>query len=574
MTLLRHLIWNDVRRFRWVLLLWVILVATVATLNGVHPILASDPRTLNLVGIASSLLWFAELLVMIALPPLVIQSDVVLGSNAFWMTRPIPPWLLLAAKTLLLIALFVLLPVVAEAIVMIWYHVPADAILRVAAERILGQTVLLTLLMAAAALTANMSRFVVLCVGVLVGLAAALTLMVTIGSAFARNALTTARPYAASAGEAGYSIASDPTGEIVMALLATCAAMALVMVQYRTRSRWRSVAAGVGGLLVVLGTPFVWSPRGLAPPLELPPGAELIRLVAEPDSVEANREGAGYFLDQLAIRQAKAAVRLDGLPPEWSANINLLGAALQLPDNRRILSFTGYATAVSMVGMDENPARVASRHVLNVDGLSDSTPVEGALPVILSLQDADYVRLVGTAVKYEGRFQVQLTRHDVDGTLPLRVGATHQRGAYRVVIDAVTRHADGTYVRVRASNALSGFDRTARRNCAYYLRNASRREALLGSTEWLGEESVFRAILPFYGYSMSGEATSGFSVRAVRVRFPEWTYANAPAPRVLDDGWMADAEMVIVCTTTAAAVNRTLMMERLSIPPATATTSR
>ena len=56
--------------------------------------------------------------------PLVVQADPLVGTDAFWMTRPIPWRALLAAKVIPLWVFIAAVPVVAEAAAMVAYHVP------------------------------------------------------------------------------------------------------------------------------------------------------------------------------------------------------------------------------------------------------------------------------------------------------------------------------------------------------------------------------------------------------------------------------------------------------------------
>jgi hypothetical protein len=114
MKFLIHCLAADVRRFWPAIAAWLFVVAAGASIDGIRPLLAADVRVLNLVGVAGTLLWLTELLLLFVLIALVVQAHPLVGSDAFWMTRPIPPSTLLASKLALLGILIVAAPAIAE----------------------------------------------------------------------------------------------------------------------------------------------------------------------------------------------------------------------------------------------------------------------------------------------------------------------------------------------------------------------------------------------------------------------------------------------------------------------------
>jgi hypothetical protein len=56
---------------------------------------------------------------------------------------------------------------------------------------------------------------------------------------------------------------------------------------------------------------------------------------------------------------------------------------------------------------------------------------------------------------------LRLCCHDLEATLPLQRDATHQNGAYRLVITGVERSPGGFSIVARESEATSMFDRRA-----------------------------------------------------------------------------------------------------------------
>ena len=142
MSIINHLIAADVRRHRLLLVAWLAIVIATTTLAGARPALAAGGVGPT-VGILSSLLSLTQVLLLLVLIPAVIQTHPLVGSDAFWMTRPIPPGTLLVAKLVLLGVATIVIPTLAEAILMAAYAVPLAQIVVVAA-----QTALYNLLLA------------------------------------------------------------------------------------------------------------------------------------------------------------------------------------------------------------------------------------------------------------------------------------------------------------------------------------------------------------------------------------------------------------------------------------------
>jgi hypothetical protein len=68
---------------------------------GSRPALAANADARELASLLGDLVWFAQVLLMGVLVALVVQAHPVVGSDAFWMTRPIPPRTLPASKLVL-----------------------------------------------------------------------------------------------------------------------------------------------------------------------------------------------------------------------------------------------------------------------------------------------------------------------------------------------------------------------------------------------------------------------------------------------------------------------------------------
>ena len=547
MRLLAHLLAADLRRHRLLVAFWLLVVASTAILDGVRPTLATDPALRGMAAFLGSLLWLAELLLRIVLVALVVQTHPLVGSDAFWMTRPIPPPTLLASKLVLLGVLTVVAPAFAKAALMAAHGVPPALIGEVAVETALFQTFWLVVLMTAASLTSNLTRFALLCGGALVALA----LVVTATAAIMFAQIDDGPRDAGGAGT------EEPTATIVLTIVAVVAGVALLAVQYRTRSRIRSVPVGAAGLILAFLVSEAWPWPILAPKVDVPAWAtreSALRLIALGETVEVNEE-MPMFSARTAWRSARAQLRLAGVEPGWTADVGVVDATLQLDGGIRLASAASAYPVPVPIGDEEHPTRGVVRHLLRAQRVVDSAPPRAESAILFFLRDAEFSRLAPATGTYRGRFHVRLSRHDIEARLPLRPGATHHRGAYRLVIDDVEHTSGSVSILARESDATSIFDRRPAPRFDFYLRNERSGDAVLGAGQPLGEEFVFGRFLPF---SIGGSVqTSGFRARGLVIRFPPG-YGVEGASLSIEDDWVEGAELVVVRATREGSVERTL----------------
>lgn len=546
MRLVQHLVRADIRQFRLLLAVWLILVVSGAILDGVRPMLAADLAVRSAAGLVGSLLWLAELLFGVALIALLVQAHPLVGSDAFWMTRPISPRALLAAKAILLGVVMIALPVFADVGLMAFYEVPPTRIATVSLQTTLFWMFWIVALMSAAALTANLTTFALLLGGAL--LAIALILAATVAIAMGSFAEL---PSSASA-----SFGTDePTSDIMLWVLLIVSGVTLLIVQYRTRVRSRAIATGVGGILVAIVVTWAWPWPILAPTIVVPAwaaDASMLRLASNTETVKID-EDLSWLHRHPVWNVVRARVTLAGIAPGWSALVGAQQAVVQLDAKTRVTSpFPAHPTEVAIESGEASQSRSVVRRLLGVRRLLDTVPTSDDTTILLFLSDPDLRRLTPANGTYEGRFQVVLTRYDIEAVLPLRNGAIHQNGAYRFAIHAVERARGRLSIVAHESNALSMFDRRPPQHFTFYLRNLQAGEALHGAEQELRDDVA----LPF-SMGFAGSQNPGFTARALLVQFPPG-YGLQEKPLRLDDRWIEQAELVIVSATPAGSVERSL----------------
>ena len=544
MTLLWHLIAADLRRHHLVLIAWLVVIAATATLEAVTPMLASNVSVGVSISLLASLLWLTEWLLMVFVVALVIQTHPLVGSNAFWMTRPIRPGMLQASKMAMLATFMVGVPMIAGVVVMAVYHVPTRHVLAVSVDTVIFRSSWLTAVTIVAALTPTLARFALACAGVLGAFAVALATTISIALARIDDAPTIAPMQM-----------WDPTSDVVLLVLGIASGIALLFVQYQTRSRMQSVVIGVAGVSAAILAAEAWPWPLLSRRLEVPIWAaapDWPRLVARPDTVKA-RDPVEGMARRAKWRSIAAGLHIDGVPVGWSSQVVLLEATLNVPGKGRLVSAAYGSAPVPSLDGKPNPVNEVVRAALGVQRLVHRGSPSGESIPVLTIQDSDFRRFMSSVGEYRGRFQIVPTRYEIEARLPLRAGAMHQRDAYRIVIENVEFASGTTAIEVRASNATAMLDRHPRPERTYYLRNEQLSEAMEGvaSSPHLG----WGLVPGFY----SSEPTLGFTAQRLDVEFiPRY---DLPGPMfTIDQRWLEGAELVIVRATDARTFERTLEM--------------
>ena len=120
----------DLLWFRLLLAAWVLMKKSLNTVflqRGPSPRSRyADVRTRTALGLLAVVLfldrggwgWISS-------SPLVVQTHPLVGSDAFWMTRPIPPVTLMLSKVVLLSALFLVVRTLSDIAIMAAYDLPA-----------------------------------------------------------------------------------------------------------------------------------------------------------------------------------------------------------------------------------------------------------------------------------------------------------------------------------------------------------------------------------------------------------------------------------------------------------------
>jgi hypothetical protein len=546
MSLLRHLVKADFRQFRWILVIWCGLVVTSATIHGGRPMFAEYSRPYELLGLLAALVWTGGLLVMLGFIAQVVQAHPLVGTTAFWMTRPIPPRTLLGAKLVFVCIVMVLVPVVAEMALMAAHRVSLETMIVLALQAAIAQAFWVFLAMSFAALTPGLAQFFLLCGATPVAVALGLFLMTLAGSAVGWDLM--AVPAAFEQARAGAAF-------VVLTIIA---AATLLLVLYHTRSRARSVIVGAAMLLLALSLPeLLQRPVGIDASALPQWAATLPQPTMDPASILTERRSS---TDDAIVR---GRVALAGMLPNWSAlaavksaGIDVGGTTIRTTSGSSGMMFGNFLSppAVSADGTAEPSTEAAVKHILGVDTVVGMPASDSQLAELITIPQSDIGRFSSKPVHYRGTLTVSFSERTVAAVLPLRRGSTFTDGATRLEVTAFDVLA-GQYVRVtvRESVGRTIVDETSPFGFEIYLRNAISREAVYG--EYGSYRQDFSPSILWPVAVVTEGRPLGFRVDAIHVQLPPYT---SNVSMRLDPAWLDRAQLVIVRVRQGGSLERIL----------------
>lgn len=246
MNLTWHIVKKDLRALRWPLGLWILLI--IAKLGVGVALLNADGT--------EGLEWFNKMdalakvlsafeFVSFVLTAAIIQQDLMVGTTAFWMTRPISGARLLRAKLICIGLVFIVAPVLVALPWWLGCNYGISEIGWAVAETVAAQAIAVLLGLLWSVVTDGFARF----------------LMWTLVTLFATPMLTGIITFTVYRKQPGVVSELVATRFLLALVLAVAGAIVVVVHQFLTRNTWRSI--GIIGAtvlcIVITGSFWPWS---------------------------------------------------------------------------------------------------------------------------------------------------------------------------------------------------------------------------------------------------------------------------------------------------------------------------
>lgn len=540
MNMLMHNLKKDIRHFRILLILWFALLLLQTAVSGFGATVgaANIVMTITLKTLAT-LMPLLQCVLIVAMIPLLIHDEPLVGTTAFWFTRPIARKTLLSSKALFAGAFLVLPPVAVQMILLAGTGISAGHLLLAVFETLLQSLSFLLVVAGLAVLTPNFARFAL--VGVI-------CFVVSMLIAFCVSMVRLFLDPEGMAAQMEQRHTLELSRSIVSSLLMIATGTVVVWHQYLTRRSVRSFVMFVMGILLCFVAGQKWPWDFLAVPRVAVSSAlvDTNRVVLAMDRVNGAScsESSSLLGNAKKRRHVSSGLMISGLPESVFTKFNVEKAILTLPDGK-----AGPAVGPSSALSYDGPR--GWHEVALMDALGNMTVVNSQNQGIinrfntthlLTLSEDDFLACESKEMNLSLTVDVETFRYQVVASIPLRKKAYAEQGTRQTLITDIVRATQGCTVMLR--------ERWVNLPYAKETRLRSMRERFTNKSGWLYvlcNRKRQQAVLPEDAHE---SVNFTFDQNAhLRMENQQLRFANDRNYRLdfqLDDNWLADAELVCI----------------------------
>jgi len=545
---------KDIRHFHWLLMGWAGLM-----------VLQLAAGTMDL-WINNYLVYKVVSMVFIPLAPLMqtiflaifvcllIQDEPLVGSTAFWFTRPISRLELASAKALFMCVFFLFPILLVELLLLTCHGAALGHIILAVPEIILGQFSIIVSCWILAAVTSRFAFFVLAGIG-------ALAFNVIISSIVSMLKLVAFKTFDIE------DIALYQCAGVVLSLLIAVAGIGIIIHQYLTRKTRYSVVFALILLISIPAITYGWKWDFLKSKI-----APVDKAIVNPDNVGIQADSNTYASDDYSSqlfgnrKQRKIisrGLKITGLPQGVAVNLNKLRAIKLKIDNSDIPGLASSLSSHSTYELLENKDKLDAIEQTIGTPLVNKDNYGNAFTKLLQINNDEYLKYLSASGTYSAEAVLAAYRYDKAAELPLKKGARYDKGSEHIVINDILRETGGCNIILRNIEVSLLFDGKndvvspylLSVDTVYVLVNRKRGEAFLPDRNRMQIGRIFQS------HSKRLQANMDeiiFSCIKENRSLPE-----------INDAWLADAALVILKTVQLGEFSRPINIENFSLASGT-----
>lgn len=549
MNMILHIFKKDIRRTRALLVVWIGVVALQCVLIGTS-VRPGDHVLQGLYYTISVIAPLLQMLVLLVMIPVLVQEEPLVGTTAFWFTRPIPRPALLGSKALFA-AMLVLLPLAAELCVLLANGFTPHDMRLAALEIVLTGIAFIAPIALIAVFTSSFGRFAI--AGAIVYVAFTL---VNLAIVLLRMLI---RPEWAIAASQNLTLVRST--QVAAHLLAAFAGCAIIAHQYLSRRTGRSIGFAVVLAVASIAIGSFWPWNFFKVPPSSPTGGGIDAAAVKLSLGRViSQEISGIRGIGAPQRNFTGEIEVSGLPEGCVAVPKLANPKVTLADGKSL-----EVQQVEMGTMMMRPDLEAIDRTLGDSPVANRGFRPWRLTTLFRMSADAYGRYASQAVTLTGNVDLVVSKYVVAAEMPLVRGARYDNGSEHIVITDVLRQGEGIEIVLHRSRpqllfgqadwspaaaaaVLASIDHG---KTAYVLRNLRRHESVIEQLD--------------QGVDLSAIALIGsrrLLQQNVRLLFgPE---QNVLTPDLSED-WLADAKLVRLELVPIAEFPMRLTAEKLRL---------
>ncbi len=564
MNIITHVLKKDVIRLKYLMLVWLLLIIVQLALGIFGHKLAAEVFELQmLLPLLMRLIGFLQALMMVIVIPLIIQDDSVVGTTAFWYTRPILRKDLLLSKSSAMLTFLVLPLLAAELFVLSANGASGYHLALAVPEVVIEKLAFIIPFVILAAVTPKLSRYALVGVIVFAIVVVIMILMFVTAMIFpAIRQLGNSKIYETASLEASYTTAKCLYTIIIGGLL--------ISYQFMTRRTSRTAMLFVGACIVMwVGTLF-WN-------------FDFLKESAAVESSAIKVEGISLGFDsqhmmvsdeiQFSKKEArKKSINtrntISGLPEGQFTILRRMGdAKMEYPDGSVLNS--KYVSTMKRRGYYNEKFMAPIQKALGDVKLMNPFNEKFSYTEIFSLEETNFHKYKDKTGAYSARAELDIYKYNIVSKVSLGEGMKGVFGAEQIVVYDVLKRDNAVSVILHEKKINLLFDRRIKKvsridlsrnmyseySPVYLLVNKERREA------FLPEPTMS---------NISADALDALGPRRVNTKarmldFMDVNSRNSALPR-MDKEWLAGAELVRMNAVLTGTADVDFRVEDFSLP--------
>ena len=532
MNLVLHHFRKDLRSQRILLGLWLLLVLLQFGIAFWAP-RADDIVMHGLYSVAVFAVPLLGSLLLLVLVPLLVLQEPLVGTSAFWLTRPLSGRQLLAAKGLF-VAVLAGLPLLAQSVLLAANGATLREVGLGALQLAVSQLSWIAILFALAVFASSFGRFAI--IAAVYGLVA-----VAFGLGVYWYGLFHDPDYAA---DAMRKLSLSLSRNLVDAFLTVAFGTAVAAHQYLTRNTRRSLFLVLAAWAAVAVGGHLWPWDFLKP-------APFAGTAFDAAPLRLSLIGRVSAFDQASLRggAARKAVNgtflTEGLPAGTVVRIRNIDSSLARPGGGTVKIVR---TSINAFGESDAEALEKALGAVILNGERDHFDTQN----LFAVEAAEYAKDGAAPLDFSARIEVEAAHWVAQPDIPLQKGARWSRGSERLVVASVLQQPDGVDILAEERKVNLLYDRSRPPEASIPGLDAQRVCYVLLNRKY-GEAFVQRRLQPSLDM-LAG--TSILSNHPLRLSFGPEQRNHLTLP--ITPEWLADAVLVRLELVTLADVTKTL----------------
>jgi hypothetical protein len=561
--IIRSLLFKDMRRLRTLLILWgVVLLVNALLYAAGATFLAASFEYQSALPLLLRAVDFLEQLLVAVMIPMCLHEEPVVGSTAFWFSRPLARRSVLATKGLFLAVFFLGIPLLLEMSLLALNHVPAWFVFLAAPEIIQWRLPFILWFVFLASVTSRFSEIIKVMailggIGVLWMVCSQVITMVFPDAG--RFLINNAKEMMAG----GKSMLDSmmTVSHILPAIVVT----GLIIHQHLTRYTARTVRWAVVLTIVTMAVTQVWRIDFLKPAVT----AESKAGVAVRDisvSFDPAHMSISSGIGNAPTKVIRSRCVLSGYPaPYYALATPRSTMQMRYSDGTRLDSMAVMFRPV-MAPFPDEALMPALEQALGGIKVRNPWKDKFADNDIFELTHQDFEKFKGRPGVYAVDMRIDLFRYEITSTVPLKRGAVEARERRQIRVFDLKSTKNGLSVTVMERHVNMLFDRSVEKRSIFNLMSGRN----MADIVVLVNRRTGEAFLPVIGDDAAavGTGMNDLVNEGLRLQFlaRHYDYDLQDAADALTPAWLQDAELVRLSPRLMATVNKAVRIGDFALP--------